>query len=279
VSYQELDQWDSPNYTPAAQCKQVFGEARDVTSFTIHHWGDPSWGQTFEGVVSFLCDGNRASPTSAHFVVEAGRAACIVSPDDVAWHAGNAHGNATSIGIECNPLERDEDYQTIGELIAHLRTIYGDLPLEPHNHWTSTDCPGTYDLARIDAIARGTIQPASGGTPTPIQEDDMSYSQWPQADKDALVKDIAAKVAPAVWSGPGSWVGNRRLGHNEYAETILGSLEDRIQNEILPQALAGIKATVDPAALAAAIPADLAADVAAELGKRLQSAPPAAPAK
>ena len=80
--------------------------------------------------------------------------ACIVDPANIAWHAGNWVGNQTSIGIECDPRCRDEDYDVIAELVAELRKTYGDLPLRPHNSWTSTSCPGNYDLGRIDRMAR-----------------------------------------------------------------------------------------------------------------------------
>lgn len=88
-----------------------------------------------------------------------------------------------------------------------------------------------------------------------------------------LSDDDVRRVADAVWQGisGGQLVYNYRLGRGEWAGTILGSLEGRIQNEILPQALAGIKATVDPAALAAAIPESIAKAVSDELAKRLQS--------
>lgn len=138
-------------YTPAAQVPAVFGEPRTIQSITIHYWG--ATGQTHDGVVDFFCNG--PGQTSAHFVASDGRVSCIVSPPDAAWHAGNAHGNATSIGIECHPEATDGDYQTVADLVAWLRTQYGDLPLFPHNHWTSTSCPGPWDLNRIDQLARG----------------------------------------------------------------------------------------------------------------------------
>jgi lysozyme len=99
------------------------------------------------------------------------------------------------------------------------------------------------------------IQPASGGTVTPIPEDDMPYASWPQADKDALVNDLSKALAQHDWFGGDGYanlIQNRRLGRGEWPETILGSLEDRIQNEILSPALndavAAIKAAVGPAA-------------------------------
>jgi hypothetical protein len=174
----------SRNYTPAANVLATFGYPRDIKWITVHHWGNN--GQQFDVVRDYLC--TNTTPTSAHFVVEDGQVACIVSPDDAAWHAGNAQGNAQSIGIECRPEHTDGDYQTVGELVAWLRSQYGDLPLVPHNYWTSTACPGDYDLTRIDAIARGQSVTTQSGAITPIQEDgmptvaDLLYAPIPKYD-------------------------------------------------------------------------------------------------
>lgn len=150
TAYEYLKQYDSPNFTPAAKVQRVFGMPRKITAITIHHWGVT--GQKFANVVNFLCrkDGN----TSAHYVAEAGRVACIVDPDDAAWHAGSAVGNATSVGIECRPEATDADYETVAALVRDLRKTYGDLPLVPHKKWKATACPGRWDLERLDKLAR-----------------------------------------------------------------------------------------------------------------------------
>lgn len=147
MAYNYITQYDSPNYTAGRQ-------GNSISSITIHWWGDPGQSPTFEGVTAWLC--NPAAQVSAHYVVTGTdrRVACIVDPANIAWHAGNWVGNQTSIGIECDPRCRDEDYDVIAELVAELRKTYGDLPLRPHNSWTSTSCPGNYDLGRIDRMAR-----------------------------------------------------------------------------------------------------------------------------
>jgi len=154
MSYEYHEEWDAPSYTPGPTVK---------TSITIHWWGQPI-GQTFQGTVDWF----RSGPgTSAHYVASAGQVACLVSPSDIAWHAGNWNGNLTSIGIECNPRGSDADYATVAELVRNLRAMYGDLPLRPHKYWTSTECPGTYDLARIDRLARGVPAPPKPAKPKP----------------------------------------------------------------------------------------------------------------
>ena len=130
-----------------------------VKSITIHHWG--SRGQKFDNVVNWLCQ--KRAGTSAHYVVEAGKVACIVDPDRRAWHAGNSRGNHESIGIECRPEATEGDYATVAALVADLRAVYGNIPLKRHKDWTSTACPGVWDIQKLDRLARGVKPGVSGG--------------------------------------------------------------------------------------------------------------------
>lgn len=146
MAYTELTQFDSPNFTPGRGGNSIQGE-------TGHHWGDPRNNPQFEGVVSWLC--NPRSQVSAHYVVTGTgrRVACLVDLGNTAWHAGNWTGNTTTIGIEMDPRCRDEDYDTAAELIADLWMWHGRKPIYPHRHWTSTQCPGNYDMARLEREA------------------------------------------------------------------------------------------------------------------------------
>ncbi|UDL14869.1 endolysin [Arthrobacter phage Sarge] len=145
-------------FTRAADVPAIFGRPRTLDGIVIHHWGLP--GQTHDGVVDFFVNG--PGTTSAHFVVSEGRIHCLVSPEDAAWHSGNAVGNATTIGIECRPEATPGDYLTVAELVRWLRDQYGPLPLSPHRQWQSTACPGVWDLNRINALANAaTITPQS----------------------------------------------------------------------------------------------------------------------
>lgn len=156
-------------YTPAAEVPLVYGRKRIIESITWHHWGD--FGQTHEGVVNFFVNG--PGTTSAHFVVSAGRWNCLVSPLDAAWHAGNAVGNATSIGVESRPECSPQDMQSAAELVAWLRAEYGDLPLVPHRYWQATACPGIWDLTRLDALARSISTPVPTTPPATENGDKM----------------------------------------------------------------------------------------------------------
>lgn len=152
------ESWTATNYTNGASA------GRGVpTEIVIHHWGID--GQTHAGIVNWFC-GNVAQ-TSAHFVASAGWVHCLVSTTDVAWHAGNWDVNKRSIGIECRPEATDGDYVTVAELIKHLRDMYGDLPLRPHRLYAQTDCPGRYDLARLDRMARGAAPAPAPVKPAP----------------------------------------------------------------------------------------------------------------
>lgn len=130
--YQEINTFQSPN------C--YYGRPAGPPAFiVIHHWGKD--GQNFDDVVRYLCRPNGDS--SAHYVAEAGKVACIVLPSDRAWHAKSG-GNPRGIGIECRPECSAADRETVAELIANLRKTYGYLPLYPHSNFVSTACPGRW---------------------------------------------------------------------------------------------------------------------------------------
>ena len=152
MGYQYITNRDSPNYTPKAQTRQVWGKDRNITAIAIHWWGDPNQNPSFEGIVNWLC--NPASGVSAHFVATGTdrKVACIVSPEDNSWATASA--NPTTISIECDPRCRPEDYDVVAELIADIRSAYGDIPLVPHKQFVNTQCPGNYNLAELDRIAR-----------------------------------------------------------------------------------------------------------------------------
>lgn len=132
------------------------------TSITIHWWGLPSAGATFDGVLRwFMTPSARAS---AHYTVESGRIAQQVMEKDAAWHAGVTAGNRGSIGIEVNPRWRDGDYETVAQLVAEIWRRRGrELPLKRHRDWKATQCPGPADLNRIRNRARAINRARTGG--------------------------------------------------------------------------------------------------------------------
>lgn len=181
ANYNEITSSNSPNFTSGRG-------GNKIQSITIHWWGDPAQNPSAEGVVNWLC--NPSSQVSAHLVVTGtGRRAWqIVNDQDTAWHAGNWTGNQTSIGIECDPRCRDEDYDTIGEVIADLWRYYGKLPLRGHNSWVATRCPGNYDLNRLNATAEAKL----AGVPT---AEEKARAQRIAAEKAALEAQAAQRAA------------------------------------------------------------------------------------
>ena len=108
----------------------------------IHHWGDPAQNPQFDSIVSYFARGG--NKTSAHYIVEAGRVAQMVSDSDTSYAAGNWVMNLKSINLECNPRASDEDKKTVCELIANLRAVHGNIPIIGHQDVVPTDCPGRY---------------------------------------------------------------------------------------------------------------------------------------
>ena len=154
MAYTLITNRDSPNfgYNKGGKTRGVHGRPSGKASFIVlHHWGKE--GQQFNNVVDYLCRPN--GDTSAHYVVEAGRVACIVDPDDVAWHAKS--GNAQGIGIECRPECTPADMETVAELIADIRKHYGNLPIYPHSKFVVTACPGKW-ANKIDTINKRAQQ-------------------------------------------------------------------------------------------------------------------------
>ena len=213
-AYEYITKFTSPNQN-ARNSK--------VKSITIHHWG--SRGQKFDNVVNWLCQ--KRAGTSAHYVVEAGKVACIVDPDRRAWHAGNSRGNHESIGIECRPEATEGDYATVAALVADLRAVYGNIPLKRHRDWTSTACPGVWDIGKIDRLARGAKPSvpsvSTGGASVPAPKPAASGKlvedgRWGTATTSALQRLLNSKTGSKLKidgrTGPETWKAlQRHLGH------------------------------------------------------------------
>lgn len=159
MAYTEITNRTSPNFWR--------GRSAKISGLTIHWWGDPKTNPTAEGVVNWLC--NPASQASAHFVITGtGRRVWqLVNDADTAWHA--TAGNPSTIGLELDPRCRNEDYDVAAEVIADLWRYYGKLPLYPHRHWNATQCPGNYDLARLQREAENKLNPPKPAPTNPTK--------------------------------------------------------------------------------------------------------------
>lgn len=160
---------NSPNYTAGDHVLGAFGYPRNIIGDTIHHWDGKYSGATWDGTMATLMKDYRlpgSRGVSAHFMVQSGRAACLVSPVDAAWHSGNAQGNAQTVGWELHPDESDGTYQTFAEALAQSwKLLPRPHKLFPHNYWTSTGCPGDYDLARLLRMAEVEFAKLNGTAP------------------------------------------------------------------------------------------------------------------
>lgn len=207
--YTELTQFNSPNYTPASQAVATYGLHRQIEGITIHWWGDPNQNPSFMGTVDYLC--RPGGNTSAHVVATGtGRqVAWIVSDGDIAWQAGSAAGNATTIGIECDPRCRPEDYDVVAELIADIWKAHDKkLPLYPHSHWYNTTCPGNYDLERLRKLAEEKFNKGEDMPLTPAQVDHalkMGLRREPKANElnNKAYYDNPGLLIDTIWNNGG----------------------------------------------------------------------------
>ncbi|ASR83194.1 amidase [Arthrobacter phage Abidatro] len=148
------------------------GPERTPLGIAIHWWDDPKNKPTFWNIVNLLLERSRQRSASVNFVAEAGLVACLVSPNVVAWAQGDGAsgwGNNNLISIECNPRCTPEDRETVAELIADQRLLWGSLPLYPHNKFTATQCPGVWEqwLPWLDRRAN-EIMAAKRGQAAPV---------------------------------------------------------------------------------------------------------------
>lgn len=193
TNYQELTQYNSPNYTPYSQVPAVFGMQRVIVGIVYHWWGDPNLKPLFLNIIAWLCRQNGNS--SAHLVGEAGRLAWIINAIDAAWHAGHARGNAQYVGYECNPRLSDGDYQTMGEFHYDMEKAYKKtLEIRTHNEFSQTQC-SPIDKNRIRRIADALHYQDKAPAPAPNPTKPV-----PAAEKlPAPLKFKAKLAATQVW--------------------------------------------------------------------------------
>jgi len=219
MPYNYITNRDSPNFTPGGQSSSVFGMTRVIEGITIHWWGDPNQNPQFDNVVNYLCRGG--GNTSAHFVATGTdrKVSCIVSPGDVAWHSGSAWGNARTIGIELDPRARDEDYDVAAELIADIRSAYGDVPIYWHSYFTATACPGVWNADRLDRLSYTKYSHATdwgkGGDknpkqPTPAPQPPQTPTTTPAPSLFKII--IAGKQVAAYSTESNAWKGYVQYG-------------------------------------------------------------------
>lgn len=217
VNYQELTQYNSPNYTPAALVRQIYGMDRYIEGVVYHWWGDPALRPLFLNIINFLCRANGNS--SAHVVGEAMRLAWIVNAIDAAWHAGNARGNARYVGYECNPRLSDGDYQTMGEFHYTMEVAYKrTLDIRVHKEFSNTAC-SPIDKARIRRIADALHAQDRAPAPVAPKWVAMDNPRKMIAAKDLYVRNLDnnTNVGDVIKAGtPIEFTTKKEIGVNLY---------------------------------------------------------------
>lgn len=206
-SYQLVTTTRSKNYTPAAFSRSVFGADRRILGITIHWWDTPARAGTLATTTAWLS--RPGGDSSAHAVISGTVVNEIVSPADVAWHAGQ-QGNVVTVGIECDPRNIAATLPTIIAYCADLERKYGSLLFYGHRDWMGTECPGDYYgllsqiIGGVNAALATTTKPAAvpvaparpaPAAPAPAKPAPAKPAEpaWSATDK-ALVTDINGNV-------------------------------------------------------------------------------------
>lgn len=190
----KLDTLASPNYTPAASVPSVYGQARKITGVTIHWWNTPDKAGTHDATAAYLA--RAGGNTSAHYVVSKGRVTRLVDPKNAAWHAGSATGNATTIGIECDPRDIPGTLPTIAALIQDLEKTYGSLRIYRHKDWTSTTCPGDYS-DQVQALVQ-LVNNGQKATTAKAPAKAQTLEEWIVSNEDKVRKIIREEVSGTI---------------------------------------------------------------------------------
>lgn len=173
------------------------------TSVTIHH---NAGNLTLAGILQVW----EVRPASAHFQVDInGNVGQYVEVDEYAWAVGDAAGNESTISIETadatlNPYTTsdatfEEAARLAGWLFAH---VVGERPsssnMFPHQHWSSTDCPGPYLMSHFGELiskAQTWYDHFKGSSPSP--------TPTPPSGGKKTVVEIAHEVIAGLWgNGP-----------------------------------------------------------------------------
>lgn len=111
-------------------------------SITVHSTGNPT--STATGERGWLVNPNNTRTASWHIVVDERQAVEAIPLNEVAYHAGDATGNRTSIGVEiCESGNRQRTMQNAIQLISELlkERNWGVNKLKRHYDWSGKHCP------------------------------------------------------------------------------------------------------------------------------------------
>jgi N-acetylmuramoyl-L-alanine amidase CwlA len=130
-------------------CKARPGtKIKQVESITIH-WIGAFPGQVPEDTRHWWIQSG--GDAGAHFIVKDELVLATIPIDEVAYHCGVPMGNASSIGIEVIPFDKEGAFSstsimTLKELIAMMPAV----PLKRHYDWSGKNCPLYYTPLAFD---------------------------------------------------------------------------------------------------------------------------------
>lgn len=178
-------------HTPA-EARSYYGRyARD--GITVHWWGGGESASKHDNIVNYFLSQAEQGAKSVNYVCSDNKITLLVNPDNVAW--ASQSGNPTTVSIEFQPTLSAEGYKKGGWLINELEGRYNKgLRLYPHNHWVSTQCPGSIELNRLRAEAdkwkRGEYNPKPVPAPTPAptppppaKKADLEWTEWKEGKR------------------------------------------------------------------------------------------------
>jgi hypothetical protein len=160
MSY-KLSFTQSPNYTPNAQTRALYGRPRTIEFGAGHWWDSPAANPSFAGTINTLM--NPARQASAHAVVTAGEVRELVRAEDTSWCTGSA--NPYTVSIETDPrittggATAEAIMATLAEYIADKG--WHNLTWRPHKYWMTTGC-NPIDWGEVMRRAKVTWQAKYG---------------------------------------------------------------------------------------------------------------------
>lgn len=128
-----------PKTTPN---KRRPGTKLNATSITIHNTGNPS--STAKNERGWLTNPSNTRTASWHYVVDEKEIILAIPVNEIAYHAGTANGNSTSIGIEiCESGDQKIVWKNAVGLTAQLlfERNWDIDKVRTHKSWSGKECP------------------------------------------------------------------------------------------------------------------------------------------
>lgn len=180
------------------------GTRTKITNICIHHMAGVLTAKECGRVFT-----NPSRRASAHYGVGKDlRVGLYVDESLIAWHAGNAEENKTSIGIEISDAAYGGDWPVADDVLSLAIKLIADCmkrngikqavkgqTLTYHSMFSATACPGDYLRSKMDYICAEVNKILSGGatpTPTPKRSFFPAKGYWGPGDYDERIDQLSA---------------------------------------------------------------------------------------